>query len=172
MRTIRYRLVVMCVAVTVGFGIALGLHPASSTRVIAGYLVALASLGALALLRVAVDATEPRPPSEFEHALMPADMGRARPPELVRIEREITLGSASAAHLYRRLAPLLRECAATRLNARHHVDLERRPEDARRLLGDDTWAVVRPDLAEPRGGDDAGLPLRRIRSIVETLERL
>ena len=42
-----------------------------------------------------------------------------RPPELVRTEREITLGMAKPATCTQRLLPMLREAAAVRLAARH-----------------------------------------------------
>jgi hypothetical protein len=90
----------------------------------------------------------------------------------MRMEREIALGSSTAANLHRRLLPLLREVAATRLAARHHVDMERRPEEARRLLGDDAWDVLRPDRPEPLDPSGAGMPVRKIEALVGTLERL
>ena len=68
----------------------------------------------------------------FEHALRRAELRPMRPPELVRTEREITLGTASAGHLDQRLLPMLREAAAVRLAARRSIDIERRPEQARR----------------------------------------
>jgi hypothetical protein len=88
------------------------------------------------------------------------------------MEREITLGSSSAAHLDGRLLPILREAAAARLAARHKVELAGRPEAARRLLGEDVWELLRPDRPESDDTSASGLPLRRIRDVVETLERL
>ncbi len=88
------------------------------------------------------------------------------------MEREITLGSASAAHLHRRLLPLLRESAATRLLARHHVDLARQPDAARSLLGDAAWDVLRPDRPEPVNRNAPGPPQRQIARPVQRLEQL
>ena len=42
----------------------------------------------------------------------------------------------------RRLRPLLEDLAAHRLRRDHGVELATRPDDARRLLGDETWALV------------------------------
>jgi hypothetical protein len=169
--SIRRRLVSMFALVTLGLVIALGIRPASLDRIFSAYAVALAALGLLALTRAA-HAAAVRSPSIFEYSLTPRPEGRVRPPELIRIEREITLGAASAAHLHRRLLPLLREAAATRLSARHHVDLVRRPEAARELLGDDAWDVLRPDRPEPLDRNAPGLSLRRIARLVQTLEQL
>lgn len=169
--SIRRRLLSMLALATLGLVIALGVRPAATDRIFSAYAVALAALGLLALTRAA-RAASARSPSIFEYALRPRAEARVRPPELIRIEREITLGAASAAHLHRRLLPLLRESAATRLFARHHVDLTRQPEAARSLLGDDAWDVLRPDRPEPANRSAPGLSLRRIARLVQTLEQL
>ena len=86
----------------------------------------------------------------------------------MRIEREITFGTTSAGHLHTRLLPLLREAASARLG----IDFELHPERARAALGDETWELLRPDRPEPADRNAAGLPLRRIRAVVDSLERL
>ena len=171
MKSIRRRLVGMFLIMTLALLIALGVRPVSVDRIVAAYAIAVAALGLLALTRTAHEAAV-RSPSIFEYWLMPRTEARVRPPELIRIEREITLGAGTAAHLHRRLLPLLREAAATRLAARHHIDFERRPEDARRLLGEDAWDVLRPDRPEPLDRNGPGLSLRRIGGVVRTLEQL
>jgi hypothetical protein len=95
-----------------------------------------------------------------------------RPPELIRTEREITLGTASAGNLHRRLLPILRAAAAARLSAGHKIDLERRPDAARAVLGEDAWELLRPDRPEPHDRDDPGVPMSRLRDVVSTLEKL
>jgi hypothetical protein len=86
----------------------------------------------------------------------------------VRIEREITLGTTSAGHLHTRLLPLLRGAAAARLA----IDLELQPERARAALGDETWELLRPDRPAPAERNGPGLPLTRVRELVDSLERL
>ena len=169
--SIRRRLLSMLALATLGLLIALGVRPASTDKIFSAYVVALAALGLLALTRSA-RAAAVRTPSIFEYALKPRPEAKVRPPELIRIEREITLGAASAAHLHRRLLPMLRESAATRLSARHHVDLARQPDAARSLLGDDAWDVLRPDRPEPVNRNAPGLSLRRIARLVQPLEQL
>ena len=171
MKSIRRRLVGMFLILTLALVIALGVRPVPVDRIFAAYAIAVAALGLLALTRTAHEAAV-RSPSIFEYWLMPRAEGNVRPPELIRIEREITLGAGTAAHLHRRLLPLLREAAGTRLSARHQIDFERRPEEARRLLGEDAWDVLRPDRPEPIDRNGPGLSLRRIGGVVKTLERL
>ena len=158
--------------VTLGLAVALGLRPISVREILAAYVLALAAITLVVLTRL--NARDPwATASAFEQALVrrrPEE--RMRPAELVRIERDLTLGSANAVHLHTRLLPLLREAAAARLAAHHRVDLERRPEEARRLLGDDVWELLRPELMPEDAIGAVALPLRRIRSLVDAVERL
>ena len=88
------------------------------------------------------------------------------------MERQLVLGVADADHAHRRLLPLLRAAAAARLSARHGLELERRPDAARALLGDDTWELLRPDRPEPDDRNAPGLPMGQLRDVISTLERL
>jgi hypothetical protein len=160
------------VLATLALVIVLGVGPISTRQILAGYVLALAAIALASLTRIARDASEWVEPSRFDYALRRSEPTPVRPPELVRVEREIVLGSTNAAHLEMRLLPILREAAAARLAARHNVELERRPEAARRLLGDDAWELLRPDRRVSGDLSGSGLPLRRIRKLVETLESL
>jgi hypothetical protein len=160
------------VVLTAALGIALAIRPVPTERILAVYVLALAAVGLAALTRIAAAHEDRRAPSAFDHALRRRPERPMRPPELVRTEREITLGLAGAGHLHQRLLPLLREAAATRLAARHSVDLERRPEQARRLLGEDAWELLRPDLPEPADRQAPGISMARLRRIVDALERI
>jgi len=166
------RLMLLFASATLGLAIALGVRPVSAGTILAAYVLALAAVVLAALTRVARGPLEWRETSQFERALGTGVETPVRPPELVRTEREITLGSASANHLHTRLLPILRDAAAARLAAHHHVELGRRPDAARALLGDDVWKLLRPDLPPPDDRNAPGLSLRRIRSLVDTLERL
>ena len=88
----------------------------------------------------------------FEHVLSRKAPEPTRPSELVRIEREITLGTTSAGHLHTRLLPLLREAASARLG----IDFDLHPERARAALGDESWELLRPDRPEPARPQRAG----------------
>jgi hypothetical protein len=165
------RIGVAVVSTTAVLGIALALHPLTGERLLAIYVLVLAAVALAALTRIA------RPPaarelSRFETALRARAARPLRPPELVRTERELTLGMASAGHLHFRLLPLLRDAAAARLASRHGVELHRRPESARALLGDETWELLRPDRPDPDDRNAPGLPFARVEALVERLEAL
>ncbi len=152
-------------------GIGLATRPLTSERLLAIYVLLLAAIGLAALTRIARPA-ERREVSRFESALRARRSGPLRPPALVRTERELTLGMASAGHLHLRLLPLLREAAAARLAATHGVELHRRPEIARTLLGDETWELLRPDRPEPTDRNGPGISFARVEALVTRLEEL
>jgi hypothetical protein len=172
MRTERSRLVTGVAGATALLLLMLGVRPASIEQILAAYVLVLAAVALAALTRIARSASEMPPPSRFDAALRPHPLQPVRPSELVRTEREITLGMSNAGHLHQRLLPLLREAAAARLAAGHNVDLARRPEAARQLLGDDAWQFLRPDRPEPHDHDDPGIPMRQLRAVVDKLEKL
>ena len=91
--------------------------------------------------------------------------------ELDRIDRLVVLGAANEFDLHYRLRPLLRQVAAERLYGLHGVDLDRDPERARPLLGDELWEVVRPDRQVGRRAGP-GLPPAELVEHVARLEQL
>lgn len=157
------------VAATIGVAIALGLRPISVREILAAYVLVLTAIALLVLTRMArTDEEWERATSELERALAPRKSVRARPAELVRTERDLTLSSTNAADLHTRLLPQLREVASARLADRHDVDLA----GARHLVGDETWEYLRPDRPVPDDRTAEGLPLRRIAALVDAIERL
>ena len=91
--------------------------------------------------------------------------------ELDRIDRTVVLGAANEFDFHYRLRPLLRQVAAERLYGLHGVDLDRDPERARPLLGDELWEVVRPDREVGRRSGP-GLPAAGLAAHVGRLEQL
>jgi hypothetical protein len=162
MRSERSRVAMLVGGTTLVLVIMLGIRPVSFERIAAGYVLALAAIAIVSLVRQLGARGEQQPPSLFEHALSRKPEQPTRPPELVRIEREITLGTTSTGHLHTRLLPLLREAASARLG----------PHLTREQLGDDAWELLRPDRPEPVDRNAPSISLRRVRSIVTTLERL
>jgi hypothetical protein len=154
---------------TLATGIVLGVNAFRAADVVAVYVVVLGAQTLAALTRSPAGSSED---SLFESALRRPREEALRPPELVRIERELILGMESAGYLHTRLRPILREAAAARLAAKHHVDLERRPETARALLGDDAWELLRPDRPEPADRNAPGLAQAKLRAVIDVLERL
>ncbi len=158
---------------TIGLVVALGAHPVSTREILAAYVLALSAIALLHLTRLARgEESWLRTPSELDRTLASRPETRVRPAELIRIERELTLGSATQEHLHARLLPILRDAAAARLATKHEIDFDRRPDRARELLGDDTWEIVRPDREVPADRNAPGLPLRRIAAVIDTIERL
>jgi hypothetical protein len=164
----RRRIAIPVAVATLALVALLAVRPLPADRIAAGYVLALAAIGLAAVTRSLSSATSEQPASQFDRMLTRPVEQASRPAELVRIEREITLGAASAGHLHVRLLPLLREVASAKLG----VDLELHPERAKTLLGDDAWKLLRPDRPAPEDRTAPGLPLRRLRALVDTLERL
>jgi hypothetical protein len=164
----RRRIASLVATATVALVVVLGLHPVSTERIMAGYVLALAAIGLGAATRILGGESWHARSSQFEHVLSRKQPEPTRPPDLVRIEREITFGTTSAGHLHTRLLPLLREAASARLG----FDFELQPERARAAVGEETWELLRPDRPEPVERNAAGLPLRRIRAVVDSLEQL
>jgi hypothetical protein len=162
MRRERSRVLLLVGGTTLVLVVLLGIRPVSLDHILAGYVLALAGIAIVSLVRQLGAPGEYQPQSRFEHALSRRPEQPTRPPEFVRIEREITLGTTSAGHLHARLLPILREAASARLG----------PRLTREQLGDDAWELLRPDLPEPEDRNAPSIPIRRVRSIVTTLERL
>ena len=159
------------VAATVVVLVLLGAAPISRERLLAAYVLVLAAIALASLTRIA-QPDKLQPASRFELALARRREAPTRPPELVRTERELTLGTASAAHAHRRLLPLLRDAAAARLVAWHGVELDRQPAAARALLGDEAWELLRPDRPDPADPHGPGVPRSSVEALVERIEQL
>jgi hypothetical protein len=133
--------------------------------------VYILAVGGLALLEVVL-ATRGAYPLEGESALAAAlERERVevrRPPEIERLERELTLATGSAFDLHARLRPVLREIAATRLAVRGR----RLDDDGEEILGDELWELVRPDRTPPTDRHAPGMPPDALRRAVERLEAL
>jgi hypothetical protein len=162
------RLALPLVLVTTGLIVALGLHPVATERILAAYVLALTAIALELATRVLAAASSSPDRSELEAALDRKPPEATRPAELLRTERELTLGIASAGHLHSRLLPLLREAASARLP----FDLERAPGRASEALGADVWELLRPDRDAPADRHAPGIPLREVERCVAALERL
>jgi hypothetical protein len=110
--------------------------------------------------------------SQFDSALHRPTEESERLPELVRLEREVELAQASEFDLHHRLRPVLREVAAGLLFVRRGVDLDRQPERAREVLGEETFELVRADRVPPWDRTTPGPALDELRRVVTGLEAL
>jgi hypothetical protein len=150
----------------------LALRPVSTARSLAIWLLIVAALVLLLLVRDVRSRDTPARRRRFEQALRGRPPRSTVPVELLRMERELEVGVASAAHAHRRLLPLLRAAAAARLATGHGVDLVRSPERAEALLGADVWELFRPDRPAPADRNAPGVPRAAVVAVVEKVESL
>ena len=136
---------------TIALIVLLGLRPVAVETIVAGYAIALAGI-VLAATATAMREAQRDPGSRFDLELTRERVPPSRPTELVRMERELTLAMANAGHVDRRFKPLLRDIAV-----------------ARGTGDDETWEFLESPPSADR--DAPGLSLRRIRALIESLER-
>ena len=161
----------LAVGSTVGLAVALLAFPSDRGLAVDVYLLVLGALALAVLLRETGRLAPPLGTSELELALRRHPAPDERPPELARLEREVEMARQTTFDAYYRLRPVLREIARYRL-ARRGVDLDAPTRSAEHLLGDDAWALVRPDLPRPSHHFAAGIPLVQIERAVRSLEEL
>jgi hypothetical protein len=128
------------------------------------YVFLVGALLMLALVAAAGDAVPRRLRSELDRALAESAHRERRVPEVERIEREVTLATASAYDLHYRLLPHLREIAQCRLERAGKTSS---PETLGRW-----WELLRPDRPEPDDRFAPGIKEAELRALVADLERL
>jgi hypothetical protein len=171
MRT-TFRIAQLPALLTVALVVLLAALPGRAELVVHVYALALAAI-ALAHLVRAVRAAHPvAAASSFDAGLRSHVRAEERLPELARVEREVSLGMATAFDLHYRLRPQLRRIAGELLASRRGVDLDAAPDAARLALGAETWEIVRGDREPPRDRYDAGVELGTLRTVVTSLEAL
>ncbi len=160
------------VFVTIVLAVVLLAVPGRAEIALHVYVLVLAAVGLGHLLRLLGNALPERRPSVVDAALRPRARAAVQIPELERIEREVTLGQATAFDLHFRLRPTLRRIASELLQSRRGIDLDHDAAAARRALGDETWQLVRPDREPPAERFAPGIELRRLRDVVARLEAI
>jgi hypothetical protein len=157
--------------ITVGALFGLFASTGIRARVLDAYLVALAAVLMLMLIRTVRSAIVERPGSPLDGAL--ATMRRPAPPTGgLTLERDVELSRLNEFHFHMRLRPVLCEIAALRLRRRYGVELDREAARARELVPSTLWEIVRPDRPPPRDRLASGPSLASLREIVSELERL
>lgn len=157
---------------TLALLVAIVVLPGRAELVLRVYVLLLAAFVLGRLLARLHGSLPERETSPVDAALNRRPRPPERIPELERIEREVTLGQATAFDLHFRLRPTLRRIASELLRARRGVDLDGDPAAARRALGDETWELVREDREPPLDRFGRGLDLASLRGVVESLEAL
>jgi hypothetical protein len=159
-------LVALATAAVAGVALA---SPEHRARVVAAWLVGAGVLAVALALRRLLRA-HPLRRSPFEAALAAPEVVPQRLRSLEQAEHDCIQGIANPVDLHRRLRPRLREVAAHRLSSRHGIDLDRRPDAARELLGDEAWEVVRPDRPLPDELTGPRLSAAGLRRVLDRLE--
>jgi hypothetical protein len=136
------------------------------------YLLYLGAVLLFALVQATRDAGGQDPHAAFARALRRRPAPRERLQQLRRQEREVGLSVDAAFDLHVRLRPTMRMIASHRLAAKRGIDLDRQPDRAREVLGEEAWELVRPDRPTPEDRFARGIPLDRLRTIVDSLERI
>jgi hypothetical protein len=155
---------------TVAFVVVSALAPGRAGLALRVYaLVACGTALVLALLALR-RAFPPEQPLRVDRRAQPE---RRNPPSsLARIEHEAALGVAGSFDLHYRLVPRLRSIASGLLQSRRRISLERQPDAARAILGESTWALVRPDRSAPDDRLARGIPADELTRAVDSLEAL
>lgn len=161
----------LAVLPTVALAVLVLVRPGWARPALHAWLLVVLGIGLLALL-AGIRERVPAAPSRFDAALRRPATAPARPPSLAKVEREVSMGVETAFDTHYRLRPLCRRLTAGLLLARCGVDLERDPEGARALVGDDLWALVRPDAAAPEERSRAGVQPAALERAVADLERI
>jgi len=155
---------VLLVAGTAALALVVGTEPGVRSVALHVYVFAVGGL-VLGVLVAGAREALPRRRSLFEQALARlSDPPAARPAQLERVEREVTLGVATAYDLHLKLLPQLREIARSRLE---RSGREPGPETLGRW-----WELLRPDRLEPEDRFGPGIPPGELRALVADLERL
>jgi hypothetical protein len=128
------------------------------------YVFAVGGLLMLGLVAAAGDSAPRRLRSELDRALAESGEHAQKLPEVEKLQREVSLATASAYDLHFRLLPHLREIAQCRL------------ERAGKTAGPETlgrwWELLRPDRQEPEDRFSPGIKQAELRALVDDLERM
>lgn len=131
--------------------------------------------GAFAALTAVVATRQAFPLAEssaLAEALEREERQPERPPDLERTERLMTLATTTAFDLHYRLRPILREVAEQRLADRRGLRLDAGGPQVEQALGEELWALVRPDRVAPDRRFEPGAPPDVLERAVERLESI
>ena len=167
-----YRLVRLPVLLTVAAVVLLFTFPGRAELIVHAYVLALAAVVLFHLVAAVIAANPVARGSAFDAALRRRARREERLPELAQLEREVALGMATAFDLHYRLRPSLRRIAGELLASHRGTSLDGQPARARRVLGEETWELVRVDRPPPDNRFGPGIGLERLRTVVAALERI
>jgi hypothetical protein len=127
---------------------------------------------ALALMVAALRGAYPRATPLRRRQSGRGQAPRDAPAMLARLEQEVALGAAGSFDLHHHLRPRLRTIAAELLTARRRISLDGDRPEARALLGEEAWELVRRDRPPPADRLARGAAPEVLDRVVASLERL
>jgi hypothetical protein len=157
-------LIVLFVFATIGAAYIALAQPGSRNVTLHAWVLVVGGLIMLGVVAAAGDAVPKRHRSEFDRALAGDLRGDKPLQEVERMEREVTLGAATAYDLHMRLLPQLRQIAQARLERTGHT---MSPETLGRW-----WELLRPDRPVPENRHGPGISASELRALVSDLERM
>ena len=164
MRKHLFDLVVLFVFVSIAALYVALAQPGARNVTLHAYVLLVGGLIMLGVVAAAGDAVPKRHRSEFDRALAEGVRGDKQLHEVARMEREVTLGAATAYDLHMRLLPQLRQIAQARLE---RTGRTMSPETLGRW-----WELLRPDRPLPENRHGPGISQGELRALVSDLERM
>ena len=161
----------LTVLATIGLVLARFAQPGRFDLELDVYILVVGGLGLFQVVMATREAYPHAVRSALAEALDRESPGPLRPPELERLERELTLGASSAFHLHYRLRPTLREIAGERL-ANQGLRLDGGGAGVEGALGEELWELVRPDREPPARRFASGISRDSAQRVIERLEVL
>jgi hypothetical protein len=156
---------------TIGLAIALAVAPGRAELALHVWLLVVLAVSLVAVVR-AVRASVPRGPSLFDAGGGAPASAPERYASLEKLERSVSMATASDYDVHHRLRPVLRETAAALLLVRRGIDLDRQPHEAREALGETAFDLVRAGRERPDARRGAGIAPEELESVVSALEAI
>ena len=152
---------------TIPLVVILLVYPGENSRALDIYVVFLGALLLLALVRVAPG------PREDKYRLPRRDEKPSdRLVELDRLERDVVLATGSELEQHVRIKPLLRDVVEDRLWRSRGIELDRNPERAHEVLGDELYELVKPGRPDPNARYFRGLDLNALDRVLDRIEAI
>jgi hypothetical protein len=160
------------VLATIAFAIARLAQPGRQALEIDIYVLLIGSMAVATAVLAIREAFPPARGSGIAAALAVEPPPPVRPPDLVRTERLLTMGTSTAFDFHYRLRPILREVAEQRLADRRGLRLDAGSPEVQEALGEELWELVRPDREAPDERFRADVDREAVERAVERLESL
>jgi uncharacterized protein (DUF1501 family) len=157
-------LIILFVVTSVIAGYIAAAQPGVRNVTLHAYVFIVGGLLMLGVVAAAGDAIPRRLRSELDAALAEQARPQKQLPEIEKLEREVTLATASAYDLHFRLLPHLREIAAARLERAGHSPS---PDTLGRW-----WELLRADRPAPEDRFGKGITPADLRALISDLARM